>query len=205
MGVAQVVQAEVGPPSGPPAGRNTEVGWHGQKRSKDTHASTSAPEARLYRESNNTAATLRYAGHQLIEHRSALIVDAELTCADGYAERATALEMLDRLPTTKRRRTVAGDKNCDTKDFVARNGAATLSSTSVHCQPVVPPVVVSWWSLHGSRRREPTATGSRLLNPPPADAFTRRDDPIIFLESPATGTRTHQRTVPPSPAAARSR
>jgi hypothetical protein len=49
-----------------------------------------------------------------------LIVDAELTTADGYAERATALEMLDRLPKTKRRCTVAGDKNHDTKDFVAQ-------------------------------------------------------------------------------------
>ena len=62
-----------GPPSEPPAGRNVEVQWHGQKRSNDTHASTTDPEARLYRKSNNTAATLCYAGHLLIEHRSALI------------------------------------------------------------------------------------------------------------------------------------
>jgi transposase len=109
-----------GPPSDPPAGRNVEVAWHGQKRSNDTHASTTDPEARLYRKSNNTAATLCYSGHLLIENRSALIVDAELTTADGYAERATALEMLDRLPKSKRRRTVAVDKNYDTKDFVAK-------------------------------------------------------------------------------------
>src|SRR6478609_6055743 len=102
-----------GPPAGPPAGRNVEVGWHGEKRSNDTHASTTDPEAKLARKSNNTAATLCYAGHLLIEHRCALIVDAELTCADGYAERATALEMLDRLPASKRRRTVVGDKNYD--------------------------------------------------------------------------------------------
>ena len=74
-----------GPPSGPPAGRNTEVGWHGQKRKNDTHASTTDPEARLYRKSNNTAATLRFAGHLLMENRTGLIVDAELTIADGYA------------------------------------------------------------------------------------------------------------------------
>jgi len=108
-----------GPPSDPPAGRNVEMQWHGEKRSNDTHASTTDPEARLYRKSNNTAATLCYAAHLLIEHRSALIVDAELTTADGYAERTTALEMLDRLPKRARRRTVAGDKNYDTKDFVA--------------------------------------------------------------------------------------
>lgn len=55
----------------------------------------------------------------MIEHRSALIVDAELTIADGYAERATAVEMLGRLPKMARRRTVAGDKAYDTKGFVA--------------------------------------------------------------------------------------
>jgi len=108
-----------GPPSDPPAGRNSEVGWHGHKRTNDTHASTTDPEARLYRKSNNTAATLCYAGHLLMEHRSALIVDAELTIADGYAERSTAIDMLARLPETARRRTVAADKAYDTKGFVA--------------------------------------------------------------------------------------
>ena len=100
-------------------GRNAEVQWHGQKRSNDTHASTTDPEARLYRKSNNTAAKLCFAGHVLMENRNALIVDAELTAADGYAERAAALEMLARLPRSTRRRTVAGDKGYDTKGFVA--------------------------------------------------------------------------------------
>jgi hypothetical protein len=103
----------------PPAGRNVEVAWRGEKRTNDTHASTTDPEARLYRKSNNTAATLCYSGHLLMEHRSALIVDAELTTADGYAERATALTTLGRLPVMARRRTVAGDKAYDTKGFVA--------------------------------------------------------------------------------------
>ena len=58
----------------------------------------------------NTAATLCYAGHLLMEHRSALIVDAELTVADGYAERVTALEMLDRLPASARRRWRCGPR-----------------------------------------------------------------------------------------------
>jgi transposase len=100
-------------------GRNAQVQWHGQKRSNDTHASTTDPDARLYRKSNNTAAQLCYAGHLLIEHRSALIVDAELTAATGFAERDCAVEMLKRLPDSTRRRTVAGDKNYDTKGFVA--------------------------------------------------------------------------------------
>jgi len=109
-----------GPPPDAPAGRNAEVGWHGQKRSNDTHASTTDPESRLYRKSNNTAATLCYSAHLLMENRNALIVDAELTTADGYAERATAAEMLARLPKRARRRTVAGDKGYDTRGFVAQ-------------------------------------------------------------------------------------
>ena len=113
-----------GPPSDPSAGRNADVQWHGQKRSNDTHASTTDPEARLYRKSNNTAATLCFSGHLLMENRHALIIDAELSFADGYAERATALEMLARLPRSRRRRTVAGDKGYDTKDFVAQARAA---------------------------------------------------------------------------------
>ena len=108
-----------GPDDDGPKGRNVEQSWHGQKRSNDTHSSTTDPEARLYRKSNNTAATLCYSAHLLMENRSALIVDAELGTADGYAERSTAIEMLDRLPASKRRRTIAGDKNYDTRNFVA--------------------------------------------------------------------------------------
>ena len=93
--------------------------WHGQKRTNDTHASTTDPEARLYRKSFNTTATLCYSGHLLMENRNALIVDAELTTADGYAERATAIAMLARLPATARRRTVAADKAYDTRGFIA--------------------------------------------------------------------------------------
>jgi transposase len=113
------------PPSPePPAGRNSEVDFHGQKRSNDTHESTTDPEARLARKSNATAAKLCFAGHFLIENRHGLIVDADLTQASGRAERDTAIEMLQRLPKHQRRRTVAGDKGYDTKDFVAKSRAA---------------------------------------------------------------------------------
>ena len=102
-----------------PPGRNTEVSFHGERRSNATHTSTTDPEARMARKSNATAAKLSYAGHLLMEHRNALLVDIELTEANGYAERDTALELLGRLPPTRRRRTVAGDKAYDTRDFVA--------------------------------------------------------------------------------------
>ncbi|MFN3256396.1 MAG: IS5 family transposase [Ilumatobacter sp.] len=100
-------------------GRNAEVDFKGQKRSNKTHTSTTDPDAMLFRKSNNAAAELSYMGHLLIENRSALIVDADLTQATGFAERDCATDMLRRLPKRARRRTVAGDKNYDTKDFVA--------------------------------------------------------------------------------------
>jgi transposase len=108
-----------GPDPDVPAGRNVEVDFHGEKRSNQTHASTTDPEALLARKSAGTPARLCFAGHLLMENRNALIVDAELTQADGYAERATAVELLARLPGRARRRTVAADKGYDTAGFVA--------------------------------------------------------------------------------------
>ena len=105
-------------------GRNQETDWRGTRRRNDTHASVTDPEARLYRKSAGTAATLCFMGHVLTENRNGLIVDAELTTADGHAERDTAAAMLDRAPKRKRRRTVGGDRNYDTKDFVADARAA---------------------------------------------------------------------------------
>jgi len=102
-----------------PGGRNAEVDFRGAPRSNATHRSTTDPEALLARKSDAAPAKLSYAGHILMENRSALIVDMELTQADGRAEREAALEMLERLPERKRRRTVAADKAYDTRDFVA--------------------------------------------------------------------------------------
>jgi len=107
-----------GPPPG--AGRNAERDFHGERRTNETHQSTTDPEARMARKGNSVAAKLSYTGHLLMENRTALIVDVELTQATGCAERETALAMLGRLPKSQRRRTVGGDKGFDTKDFVGR-------------------------------------------------------------------------------------
>lgn len=108
-------------PSGPPAvsGKNVESDFHGEKRSNKTHESTTDPEARLARKSMATAAKMCFAGHLLMEHRNALIVDVELTQADGFAERDAARSLLGRLPKRSRRRTIAADKAYDTAGFVA--------------------------------------------------------------------------------------
>lgn len=99
-------------------GRNTEADWKGRPRSNDTHASTTDPDARLFRKGNHQAAILAYQGHVLMENRSGLVVGAVVTQADGYGERTAALAMLDTLPG-KHRKTVAADKGYDTRDFIA--------------------------------------------------------------------------------------
>ena len=115
-----------GGPQGPAGGnRNPEVNWHGEKRSNETHRSKTDPEARLARKSNNTAAKLCYAGHVLMENRNGLMVDIEVTEANGKAERETGLRMLHRLG--RKGVTVAGDKGFDTKDFV--QGCRELGAT----------------------------------------------------------------------------
>lgn len=98
-------------------GRNAQANWKGKPRSNDTHASTSDPDARLFRKSHSTAAILSYQGHVLMENRSGLVVGAVVSHADGTGERAAALAMLDKVPGAKRK-TVAADKAYDTADFV---------------------------------------------------------------------------------------
>ena len=97
-------------------GRN----FHGEERKNDTHASTTDPDARLYRKSNNSEARLAYLGHLLMENRHGLIVDARATIADGFAEREAATTMLSThwRFAPPRRRTVGADKAYDTGDFV---------------------------------------------------------------------------------------
>ena len=103
-------------PPGP--GRNPMVDFHGERRTNETHVSPTDPEAKLYRKGKGQPAKLYYMGHVLMDHRHGLPVDVEVTEADGYAERAAALAMLDRQPA-RVRRTLAADKAYDTADFVA--------------------------------------------------------------------------------------
>jgi transposase len=104
------------PPEG--GGRNAEANFHGKKRSNDTHASTTDPDARLYRKGPGKEAKLSFIGHGLMENRSGLLVDACLTPADGHAERVAALHMIEPHADRPRSITLGGDKNFDTADFV---------------------------------------------------------------------------------------
>jgi transposase len=97
---------------------NPTVDFHGEKRSNETHESTTDPDARLARKGRGKEAKLSYSAHALIENRNGLLVDLQMDTADGYAERRAALEMLDNNVPGVRRITVAGDKGYDTSDFV---------------------------------------------------------------------------------------
>ena len=96
---------------------NPTVDFRGERRSNETHASTTDPEARLARKKGRTS-QLAYMGHLLTENRNGLIVSAMLTEANGYAERLAALEMVEEV-ASRRRITLGADKGFDTEDFVA--------------------------------------------------------------------------------------
>ena len=104
-----------GPPEG--GGRNAERDFHGERRRNESHASTTDPDARLYRKGRGKEAKLCHMGHLLMENRHGLIVDALLTPASGTAERAAALAMLGR-QTGRHRATLGADKGYDAADFV---------------------------------------------------------------------------------------
>jgi hypothetical protein len=102
----------------PSPGRNGERQFRKEKRANQTHASTTDPDARLYRKSRGQEAKLCFIGHLLMENRNGLIVDARLTRANGTAEPEAALAMLGDLPGGHRI-SVGTDKAYDTAGFVA--------------------------------------------------------------------------------------
>ena len=105
----------------PPAqggGRNAEADFHGQKRSNDSHASTTDPDARLYRKGKGKETKLCFIGHGLMENRHGLLVDACLTLADGHAERVAALHMIEPRADRPTAITLGADKAYDAEDFV---------------------------------------------------------------------------------------
>jgi transposase len=112
-------------PKGPPeggsdsgGGRNAPAEFKGEKRSNQTHRSTTDPDARLYRKGPGMEAKLCFIGHGLMENRSGLIVDARLTRVSGHAERLAALDMIEGFAERPRAVTLGADKGYDAADFV---------------------------------------------------------------------------------------
>ena len=119
-------QPKTGPGDEPPAGsgsgepgqgRNGERDWRGQKRSNETHRSTTDADARLARKSNGQTSILAYAGHVLMENTNGLVAQSCLTHATGTAERDAGLQLVDRLGS-RRRITLGADKGYDAAGFI---------------------------------------------------------------------------------------
>lgn len=97
-------------------------GWadfRGKKRSNETHASKTDPEAKLMRKGKGKEAKLSYCCSVLMENRNGLLTSVDLALATGFAERESALAMLDGTASSRSRRTVGADAGYDTSDFVA--------------------------------------------------------------------------------------
>jgi hypothetical protein len=102
----------------PPEGRNPDADFRGEKRSNATHASTTDPDAKLYRKGPGMEARLCFMGHALMENRSGLLVDTCLTQAGGHAERVAALAMIEPRAERSRPVTLGADRGFDAADFV---------------------------------------------------------------------------------------
>lgn len=102
-------------PPGP--GRNAERDFRGEKRSNQTHRSTTDPDAKLYRKANGQPSRLAFMGHVLMENRNGLVVGARVTQATGTAEREAALALIDD-HKPKGRITLGADKAYDVRAFV---------------------------------------------------------------------------------------
>ena len=103
------------PPSD--GGRNPEVDFRGERRSNDTHRSTTDPEARLAKKGKGKEAKLCFGAHVLMDNREGLVVDVRFTPAGGASERDAALKMLEAVPGVERI-TVGADRGYDTRGFV---------------------------------------------------------------------------------------
>lgn len=101
----------------PDVGRNGERDFHGERRTNETHASTTDPDARLFRKGRGKEAKLCFMGHALMENRNGLIVGAVSTRASGHAERLAALHLIEPC-TGSNPVTLGADKGFDTRDFV---------------------------------------------------------------------------------------
>jgi hypothetical protein len=104
------------PPAG--GGQNREADFRGEKRSNETHASTTDPDARLCRKSHGRESRFAYMGHVLMENRHGLVVGAMATRATGTAEREAALDLVDSHRKGRRRMTLGAHRSDDVANVV---------------------------------------------------------------------------------------
>jgi hypothetical protein len=111
-------QAKDGSSEPPSPGRNGERDFRGEKRSNETHASTTDPEAKLYRKGKGKEAKLSFVGNAMTENRHGLVVETELGEASGTIEREAAKTMVARYSPGASRITLGGDKGFDAREFI---------------------------------------------------------------------------------------
>lgn len=147
-------------PPGP--GRNSERDFRGEKRSNQTHASTTDPEAKLYRKANGQASRMAFMGHVLMENRNGLVVGALLTQATGTAEREAALALVDGLKA-KGRITLGADKAYDAREFVR----------DLRARKVTPHIARNEQITQAGERRRSSAIDGRTTRHPGYDISLR--------------------------------
>src|SRR6187200_626602 len=107
-GLKSFQRTDADPPAPPDDPGNPTVNFHGETRTNDTHASTTDPDAQLYRKGKGKEAKLAYLGHVLLDNRHGLVANVCATAATGTAEREAAVVLLT---AEDRAKTVGGDKN----------------------------------------------------------------------------------------------
>ena len=173
-----------GEPPGP--GRNGERNFHGEKRSNETHASTSDPEARLARKGDGQGSRMAYAGHFLMENRNGLIVEALLTQASGTAEREAALAMIERRGPRGRRITLGADKGYDVAGFIA----------ALRARRVTPHVAIDGHVRKGGKPRKTAIDRRTLRHPGYAISLRLRkriEEPFGWIKTVANLRKTRHR------------
>jgi transposase len=93
------------------------TGARGRKLLRDTHASTTDPEARLYRKNSSGVSVPSYLGHVITENRNGLVVAAMATQSGNSEERRAAMKLLQRLKRGKAM-TLGADKGYQEEGFV---------------------------------------------------------------------------------------
>ena len=141
--------------SPPAVGRNGDRNFRREKRSNETHRSTTDPDAKLFRKGDGQQSRLCYMGHVLMENRNGLAVIGDVTQATGKAERATALDLIDGHRPGKRRITIGGDKGFDVESFVE----------ALRERNVTPHVAIDGHLTKTGKRRK-TAIDQRTLRHP---------------------------------------
>lgn len=146
-------------PPGREGGRNPSVDFKGEKRANATHRSTTDPEARLYKKGDGVGAFLCHSAHALSENRHGLIVAVSVDEANGTAERASALRMLDHAEEKHGVRpwTLGADKGYDAGGFIRELDARWIEPhIAIKSGRIDPGDDNSWarWFVRQSQRRK---------------------------------------------------